>query len=186
MKREWTALYVLMLPLLLVSMDVSVLYFAAPAISADLHPTGTQQLWIFDVYGFVLAGLLMTMGSLGDRIGRRKPIVLVAGLLIAGGSAIPLLLPTIAGVLLSSAIVGAGFGAFVAVDQALMSSLLPDPDAYAKDLGVLNLAATLPNTIAPLAAGGIVLALGYRALFIAAFAIALCGACAVLPIRRVR
>ena len=125
-------------------------------------------------------------GPVSDRIGRRKPIVLVAGLLIAGGSAVPLLLPTIAGVLISSAIVGAGFGAFVAVDQALMSSLLPDPDAYAKDLGVLNLAATLPNTIAPLAAGGIVLALGYRALFIAAFAIALCGACAVLPIRRVR
>ncbi|MFE2304124.1 MFS transporter, partial [Streptomyces sp. NPDC059445] len=71
-RREWTALGVLMLPLLLVSMDVSVLYFAIPSISADLEPSGTQQLWIFDIYAFVLAGLLMTMGSLGDRIGRRK------------------------------------------------------------------------------------------------------------------
>ena len=61
----------LLLPLLLVSMDVSVLYFAVPFISRDLQPSGTQQLWIFDVYGFVLAGLLITMGSLGDRIGRR-------------------------------------------------------------------------------------------------------------------
>ncbi len=61
-----------MLPLLLVSMDVSVLYFAVPEIGADLEPTGTQQLWIFDIYGFVLAGLLMTMGALGDRIGRRR------------------------------------------------------------------------------------------------------------------
>ena len=61
-RREWTGLAVLMLPLLLVSMDVSVLYFAVPFISADLAPSGTQQLWIFDIYGFVLAGLLVTMG----------------------------------------------------------------------------------------------------------------------------
>lgn len=61
-----------MLPLLLVSMDVSVLYFAIPALNADLAPTSTQQLWIFDIYAFVIAGLLITMGSLGDRIGPRK------------------------------------------------------------------------------------------------------------------
>src|SRR3954464_12358119 len=77
-RREWTALGVLMLPLLLVSMDVSVLYFAIPAISADLEPSGTQQLWIFDIYAFVLSGLLMTMGSLGDRIGRRKLLLIGA------------------------------------------------------------------------------------------------------------
>ncbi len=70
--QEWTGLAVLLLPLLLVSMDVSVLYFAVPFISRDLEPTSAQQLWIFDVYGFVLAGLLITMGSLGDRIGRRR------------------------------------------------------------------------------------------------------------------
>ena len=71
-RKEWTGLAVLLLPLLLVSMDVSVLYFAVPFIAKDLEPTSTQQLWIFDVYGFVLAGLLITMGSLGDRIGRRR------------------------------------------------------------------------------------------------------------------
>jgi MFS transporter, DHA2 family, multidrug resistance protein len=77
--REWTGLTVLLLPLLLVSMDVSVLYFAVPFISRSLAPTSAQQLWIFDVYGFVLAGLLITMGSLGDRIGRRR--LLLAGAL---------------------------------------------------------------------------------------------------------
>jgi MFS transporter, DHA2 family, multidrug resistance protein len=71
-RREWIGLGVLLLPLLLVSMDVSVLYFAVPFISRDLEPTSTQQLWIFDVYGFVLAGLLITMGAIGDRIGRRR------------------------------------------------------------------------------------------------------------------
>src|SRR5258708_13535486 len=77
-RREWIGLGVLLLPLLLVSMDVSVLYFAVPFISRDLEPTSTQQLWIFDVYGFVLAGLLITMGSLGDRIGRRRLLLMGA------------------------------------------------------------------------------------------------------------
>jgi DHA2 family multidrug resistance protein-like MFS transporter len=74
-RKEWIALGVLALPLLLVSMDVSVLYFAVPFISQDLGATATQQLWIFDIYGFVLAGLLITMGALGDRIGRRKLLI---------------------------------------------------------------------------------------------------------------
>jgi len=82
-RKEWTGLAVLLLPLLLVSMDVSVLYFAVPFISRDLDPSSTQQLWIFDVYGFVLAGLLITMGSLGDRIGRRR-------LLLTGATAFSL------------------------------------------------------------------------------------------------
>jgi DHA2 family multidrug resistance protein-like MFS transporter len=77
-RREWTAFVVLLLPLLLVSMDISVLFFAIPAIDRDLAPSATQQLWIFDVYGFALAGLLITMGSLGDRIGRRKLLLLGA------------------------------------------------------------------------------------------------------------
>ncbi|MFI2708257.1 MFS transporter, partial [Nocardioides sp. CER28] len=76
-RREWTALAVLALPLLLVSMDVSVLYFAVPAITVELHASATQQLWIFDVYGFVLAGLLVTMGAVADRVGAKR--VLLAG-----------------------------------------------------------------------------------------------------------
>ena len=77
-RREWIGFAVLALPLLLVSMDVSVLYFAVPFISQDLAPSATQQLWIFDIYGFVLSGLLLTFGSLGDRIGRRKLLLIGA------------------------------------------------------------------------------------------------------------
>ncbi|HEY0617769.1 MAG TPA: MFS transporter, partial [Kribbella sp.] len=77
-RKEWIALGVLALPLLLVSMDVSVLYFAVPFISEDLGVSATEQLWIFDIYGFVLAGLLITMGSLGDRIGRRRLLIVGA------------------------------------------------------------------------------------------------------------
>ena len=77
-RREWTALAVLALPLLLVSMDVSILYFAVPDIARDLHATSTQQLWIFDVYGFVLAGLLVTMGAVADRVGARRLLLIGA------------------------------------------------------------------------------------------------------------
>lgn len=71
-RKEWIGLAVLVLPCLLISMDMSVLLFALPFLSADLAPSATQQLWIMDMYGFVLAGMLVTMGALGDRIGRRK------------------------------------------------------------------------------------------------------------------
>ena len=77
-RREWTALGVLLLPLLLVSMDTSVLLYAVPFITRALHPSSTQQLWMYDVYGFVLAGLLITMGAVGDRIGRRRLLLLGA------------------------------------------------------------------------------------------------------------
>ena len=72
------ALGVLLLAVLLVAMDATILYFAAPYISADLAPSGTQQLWMLDVYGFVLAGLLITMGALADRFGRRRVLMLGA------------------------------------------------------------------------------------------------------------
>jgi DHA2 family multidrug resistance protein-like MFS transporter len=77
-RREWTALAVLLLPLLLVSMDNSVLLFAVPFIAKALHPSSTEQLWMYDVYGFVLAGLLITMGAVGDRIGRRRLLLIGA------------------------------------------------------------------------------------------------------------
>lgn len=71
-KREWIGLAVLALPCLLYSMDLTVLNLAVPEISEQLKPTASQLLWIVDVYGFMVAGSLVTMGTLGDRIGRRK------------------------------------------------------------------------------------------------------------------
>jgi len=59
-------------------MDLTVLNLALPAISADLRPTSTQLLWIVDIYGFLVAGLLITMGALGDRIGRRRLLLIGA------------------------------------------------------------------------------------------------------------
>ncbi|MFL4474527.1 MFS transporter [Paeniglutamicibacter sp. MACA_103] len=71
-RRRWAALAVLMFPVLLISVDNTVLSFAVPALSAALSPSGNQLLWIIDIYPLVLAGLLVPMGSLGDRFGRRR------------------------------------------------------------------------------------------------------------------
>src|SRR5688572_19340508 len=77
-RREWLGLAVLALPTLLLSIDVSVLYLALPSLSADLGADSTQQLWILDIYSFMLAGFLVTMGTLGDRIGRRRLLLVGA------------------------------------------------------------------------------------------------------------
>jgi DHA2 family multidrug resistance protein-like MFS transporter len=71
-QREWIALAVIALPCLLYSMDLSVLYLALPSLTADLKPGSAALLWISDIYGFMIASFLITMGTLGDRIGRRR------------------------------------------------------------------------------------------------------------------
>src|SRR5256885_2581936 len=78
-RREWIGLAVIALPCLLYSMDLTVLNLAVPQLSADLKPTSSQLLWIVDIYGFMVAGSLITMGTLGDRIGRRRLLLVGAG-----------------------------------------------------------------------------------------------------------
>ncbi|MER7184555.1 MFS transporter [Streptomyces hyaluromycini] len=134
-RREWVALGVLMLPLLLVSMDVSVLYFALPAIGADLAPSGTQQLWILDVYGFVLAGLLMTMGALGDRIGRRR--LLLFGAAAFGGASLLAAYADSAGTLIAArAVLGIGGATLMPSTMALLRTMFTDPGQRAKAIGL--------------------------------------------------
>ncbi|GAA3655984.1 MFS transporter [Nonomuraea antimicrobica] len=83
-KRAWLGLAVLMLPTLLVALDATALLLALPQLSAGLGADNVQQLWISDSYGFMVAGLVITMGTLGDRIGRRR-------LLMIGGAAFAVL-----------------------------------------------------------------------------------------------
>ncbi|HET6780577.1 MAG TPA: MFS transporter, partial [bacterium] len=81
-RREWIGLAVLALPCILYAMDLTVLNLAVPSLSADLKPTSAQLLWIIDIYGFLVAGSLITMGTLGDRIGRRR-LLLTGAVLFA-------------------------------------------------------------------------------------------------------
>ncbi|WP_435861373.1 MFS transporter [Streptomyces tauricus] len=134
-RREWTALGVLMLPLLLVSMDVSVLYFAIPQISADLEPSGTQQLWIFDMYAFVLAGLLMTMGSIGDRVGRRK-LLLVGAAAFGAASLVAAYANSPETLIAARAVLGIGGATLMPSTLAMIRTLFTDPGQRAKAIGM--------------------------------------------------
>ena len=77
-RREWIGLAVIALPCLLYSMDLTVLHLAVPQLSEQLQPSSVQLLWIIDIYGFLVAGSLVTMGTLGDRIGRRRLLLIGA------------------------------------------------------------------------------------------------------------
>src|SRR5688500_784273 len=77
-RREWIGLAVIALPCMLYSMDLTVLHLAVPAITKDLSPSATELLWIIDIYGFMVAGSLITMGTLGDRVGRRRMLLIGA------------------------------------------------------------------------------------------------------------
>src|SRR5690606_25364794 len=76
--REWTGLALLALPTIVLGLDLTLLHLALPALAMDLRPTSAQALWIVDAYGFMIAGFLVTMGTLGDRIGRRRLLMIGA------------------------------------------------------------------------------------------------------------
>ncbi|MES1212683.1 MAG: MFS transporter, partial [Leifsonia sp.] len=138
-----------------------------------------------------LVGIIITTligGPVSDRIGRRKIVVIVAGAVMAISLVFPLIIPSITGMMLFAFVSGLGFGAYQAVDTALMSEVLPSKNDFAKDLGVLNIAATLPQTLAPGLAGLIVFIAGnsYTPLFPIGIVLALLGAFAVMPIKSVR
>jgi MFS family permease len=125
-------------------------------------------------------------GPLSDRTGRRKPAAIVAGLLIAAGFVAPWVLPTMTGMLIYAVLAGLGFGSYLAVDQALLSEVLPTTEDNGRYLGVLNIAVTGPQAIGAALAGVIVSGLGYAALFPIGVVIAAAGALAILPIKSVR
>ncbi len=81
--RKWATLAICCLAVLVLSIDLTALHLAIPNLITDLRPSGTQILWIADVYGFALAGLLVTMGGVGDRIGRRKLLLIGAAVFAA-------------------------------------------------------------------------------------------------------
>ncbi|MGN6428011.1 MAG: MFS transporter [Leifsonia sp.] len=125
--RGWAALVVLMLPVLLVSVDNTVLSFALPAISEALQPSATGMLWIVDVYPLVLAGLLVAMGSLGDRIGRRT-VLLIGATGFAAVSAAAAFAPTAELLIGARAVLGL-FGAMLMPSTlSLLRSVFQDRD----------------------------------------------------------
>ncbi|GAA0473589.1 MFS transporter [Streptomyces sp. NPDC046215] len=151
-RREWMGMAVLTLPLLLVSMDVSVLYFAVPFISRDLAPTATQQLWIFDMYGFALSGLLLTMGALGDRIGRRK--LLLIGATAFGAASVAAAYAQSAEMLIAvRALLGIGGATLMPSTLGLVRNMFRDAGQRATAVAVWSAAMTGGISLGPVLSG---------------------------------
>ncbi|GAA0620866.1 MFS transporter [Kribbella sandramycini] len=117
----------LALPTMLLGLDATVLHLAAPALSADLAPSSSQLLWIVDVYGFVVAGLLVTMGTVGDRIGRRRLLMIgAAGFLVASVVAAFATSPEL--LIAARAALGLAGATLMPSTLSLLSNLFQDPD----------------------------------------------------------
>jgi MFS transporter, DHA2 family, multidrug resistance protein len=151
-RREWTGLAVLTLPALLASMDLSVLFMAAPWLAADLAPTGPQLLWIMDVYGFLMAGLLLTMGALGDRIGRRR-LLLLGAAAFGAASVLAAYAPSAELLVLARALLGVAGATLAPSTLALVRGMFPDAARRRIAIGIWTAAFTSGFAVGPVVGG---------------------------------
>ncbi|MDH6228453.1 DHA2 family multidrug resistance protein-like MFS transporter [Streptomyces sp. MJP52] len=151
---RWMALGVLVLAVLLVAVDATVLGLATPYLGEDLQPSGTQLLWIGDAYSFVLAGLLVSMGSLGDRIGRKR-------LLLTGATAFGLIsvlnayAQTPGTMIVARALLGVAGATLMPSTLALIRNLFHDPRERSLAIGIWSAAASAGMAIGPIAGGAL-------------------------------
>jgi MFS transporter, DHA2 family, multidrug resistance protein len=151
-RREWIGLAVLALPALLASLELTVTHLALPAISKDLAPSSTQSLWIVDVYAFLLSGSLITMGTLGDRIGRRRLLLLGAA---AYGIALVLAAyaPSAGTLIAARALLGLAGSTLMPSTLSLTTTLFPDPRQRTVAIGAIIASVSGGTAIGPLAGG---------------------------------
>src|SRR5437762_9462429 len=134
-RREWIGLGVLALACVLYAMDLTVLHLAVPALSASLKPSSTQLLWIIDIYGFLVAGSLITMGTLGDRIGRRR--LLLIGATAFGVASVLAAFSTSAAMLIAArAVLGLAGATLAPSTLSLLRNMFLDPGQRGVAVGV--------------------------------------------------
>src|SRR6266508_423584 len=151
-RREWTGLAVLSLACLLYVMDLTVLHLAVPSISRDLRPSSAQLLWIIDIYGFMVAGFLVTMGTLGDRIGRRK--LLLIGAAAFGVVSVMAAFSTSAEMLIASrALLGIAGATLAPSTLSLIFTMFKDPAQRARAIAVWISAFSAGSAIGPVLGG---------------------------------
>ncbi|MGW0549107.1 MFS transporter [Streptomyces altiplanensis] len=164
-KREWIGLAMLALPTLLVSMDLTVLHLAVPDLSEDLSPTSTQLLWIVDIYGFMIAGWLVTAGTLGDRIGRRR--LLLAGAAAFGVASVLAAFSTSAEMLIvTRGILGVAGATLMPSTMALIRNMFHDDVERSRAIGVWMTSFMVGGTLGPLVGGVLLDAFWWGAVFL--------------------
>ncbi|MFE6865942.1 MFS transporter [Kitasatospora sp. NPDC057692] len=151
-RREWIGLAVLLLPTLVLTMDMGVLFFAVPYISTTLAPSGTEQLWIMDMYSFLLAGLLITMGALGDRIGRRL-LLMIGAVGFTGASLLAAYADGAGQLIAARALLGAAGATVMPSTLALIRNMFHEPKQRQIALGAWGGILTAGATLGPVAGG---------------------------------
>lgn len=164
-RKEWIALGVLLLPVLLVSMDLTVLYFAIPAISEDLRPSGSEQLWMIDIYGFVLSGVLLTMGALGDRIGRRR-LLLIGAVVFGGGSLLAAYASNPEMVVTARALQGIGGATLMPSTLALIRNLFRDQTQRRTAVAVWSTGMAAGAALGPVVSGALLTGFWWGSVFL--------------------
>ena len=150
--REWIGLAVIALPCVIYSMDLMVLNLAVPQLSEDLKPSASQLLWIIDIYGFFVAGSLIIMGNLGDRIGRRK--LLMIGALAFGLASIFAAFASSANMLiLARAVLGIAGATLAPSTLSLIRNMFHDPAQRTTAIGVWVASYSIGGAIGPLVGG---------------------------------
>ncbi len=164
------------------------LYFLQDGLGfASGDPSENALLILTLVYMVFVVAASLGLGWLSDRLGRRKVFVFVAAALQAIAALLLAFVPTFEVTMVAAALLGLGYGCFLSVDQALATQVLPFAAARGKDLGIMNIATTVPQAIAPLIGAFVVAALvGFQGLFLLAALAAIAGAVAIIPIRSVR
>ncbi|PSL00532.1 DHA2 family multidrug resistance protein-like MFS transporter [Murinocardiopsis flavida] len=150
--KEWVGLAVLTLPVLIISMTMTVLFFALPALTAELSPTSAQQLWIVDTYLFMLAALLIPMGNLGDRIGRRR-LLLLGSLAFGATSAIAAYAPTPEMLIAARAVQGVGAATLMPPTLALIRNMFHNDRQRQAAIAVWAAAFAVGSVVGPIVGG---------------------------------
>jgi MFS transporter, DHA2 family, multidrug resistance protein len=155
--REWAGLAILSLPALLITLDFSVLNLAVPVLSAELRPTGTQVLWIVDSYGFLLAGFLITMGALGDRIGRRR-LLMVGAAAFGAASVVAAYAPTPELLIAARAALGIAAATLAPSTLSLIRTMFADQAQRTTAISVWSMSLAAGGALGPVV-GGVLLEL---------------------------
>jgi DHA2 family multidrug resistance protein-like MFS transporter len=151
-RKEWIGLAVIALPCLLYAMDLTVLNLALPKISEDLKPSSSQLLWIVDIYGFMVAGMLITMGTLGDRIGRRRLLLIGAGA-FGTASVIAAFSTTAEMLIINRAILGIAGATVAPSTLSLIRNMFPDDKERTFAIGIWITSYSVGGAIGPLVGG---------------------------------
>jgi MFS transporter, DHA2 family, multidrug resistance protein len=166
-RREWVGLAVLALACLLYVMDLTVLHLAIPALSEDLQPTSTQLLWIIDVYGFMVAGALVTMGTLGDRIGRRR-LLLIGAAAFGLTSVLAAFATTPEMLILSRALLGLAGATIAPSTLSLIFHMFRDPRERSLAVGIWISAFSAGSAVGPVLGGLVLEAFWWGSVFLLA------------------